>query len=45
LLLDSVFDANTFGKWIYNWTVFHHGRATPISGIAGELWLLLIEFT
>lgn len=43
LLLGSVFDANSLGKWIYDWTVFHHGAATPMSEIAGELWLLLIQ--
>ena len=43
LLLGSVFDANSLGKWIYDWTVFHHGAATPMSEVAGELWLLLIQ--
>ncbi|ESA42199.1 uncharacterized protein NCU05508 [Neurospora crassa OR74A] len=43
LLLGSVFDANSLGKWIYDWTVYHHGPATPISEMAGELWLLLIQ--
>ncbi|KAK3381716.1 hypothetical protein B0H63DRAFT_546358 [Podospora didyma] len=43
LLLGSVFDANSLGKWIYDWTVYHHGPATPISDMAGELWLLLIQ--
>ena len=43
MLLGSVFDANSLGKWIYDWTVFHHGPATPMSEIAGDLWLLLIQ--
>jgi hypothetical protein len=43
MLLGSVFDANSLGKWIYDWTVFHHGPNTPLSEIAGELWLLLIQ--
>ncbi|KIW34162.1 hypothetical protein, variant [Cladophialophora immunda] len=43
ILLGSVFDANSLGKWIYDWTVFHHGASTPIADIAGELWLLLIK--
>ncbi|KAI9810682.1 MAG: hypothetical protein M1827_006141 [Pycnora praestabilis] len=43
MLLGSVFDANSLGKWIYDWTVFHHGPATPMSEVAGELWLLLIQ--
>ncbi|EJT68882.1 hypothetical protein GGTG_13546 [Gaeumannomyces tritici R3-111a-1] len=45
LLLGSVFDANSLGKWIYDWTVYRHGRGRPISQMAGELWLLLIEFS
>ncbi|KAL9067893.1 MAG: hypothetical protein Q9157_006672 [Trypethelium eluteriae] len=43
MLLGSVFDANSLGKWIYDWTVFHHGPGTPMSEMAGELWLLLIQ--
>jgi len=42
-LLGSVFDANSLGKWVYDWTVFHYGPATPMSEVAGELWLLLIQ--
>ena len=43
ILLGSVFDANSLGKWIYDWTVFHHSASKPIADIAGELWLLLIK--
>ncbi|KAH7243932.1 hypothetical protein B0J15DRAFT_403738 [Fusarium solani] len=43
LLLGSVFDANSLGKWIYDWTIYHHGPSTPLSDMAGELWLLLIQ--
>ncbi|KAK3617814.1 hypothetical protein LTR56_025048, partial [Elasticomyces elasticus] len=43
LLLGSVFDANSLGKWIYDWTVFYYGPATPMSEVAGEMWLLLIQ--
>lgn len=43
MLLGSVFDANSLGKWVYDWTVYHHGPATPISDMAGDLWLLLIK--
>jgi hypothetical protein len=43
MLLGSVFDANSLGKWIYDWTVFYNGPATPLSELAGELWLLLIQ--
>jgi hypothetical protein len=43
MLLGSVFDANSLGKWIYDWTKYRHGPATPISNMARELWLLLIQ--
>ncbi|KAK7889949.1 hypothetical protein LTR67_008413 [Exophiala xenobiotica] len=43
ILLGSVFDANSLGKWIYVWTVFHLGASTPMADMAGELWLLLIK--
>jgi hypothetical protein len=43
LLLGSVFDANSLGKWIYDWTVYHNGPSTHQSEMAGELWLLLIQ--
>jgi hypothetical protein len=43
ILLGSVFDANSLGKWIYDWTVYHHGPSTPMADVAGDLWLLLIK--
>lgn len=43
ILLGSVFDANSLGKWIYDWTVFYHGASTPMAEVAGDLWLLLIK--
>jgi hypothetical protein len=43
MLLGSVFDANSLGKWIYDWTVYHHGAGSPIGEMAGEMWLLLIQ--
>lgn len=43
LLLGSVFDASSLGKWIYDWTVYHHGAGTPLADMAGELWVLLIR--
>ncbi len=45
MLVGSVFDANSLGKWIYDWTVFHHGAGTPIADMAGELWLLLLQLS
>ena len=44
ILLGSVFDANSLGKWIYDWTLYHHKSESPIAEVAGELWLLLIKF-
>lgn len=43
VLLGSVFDANSLGKWIYDWTIFHHGASSPMADVAGDLWLLLIK--
>lgn len=37
LLLGSVFDTNSIGKWIYDWTL-----STP-KELAGDLWLQLIQ--
>lgn len=45
MILNSVFDSFSFGKWIYDWTAFHHGAATPIGDMAGELWMLLIQLS
>ncbi|KAB5566261.1 hypothetical protein GE09DRAFT_1171469 [Coniochaeta sp. 2T2.1] len=43
MLLGSVFDANSLGKWIYDWTVFNFTGNHPISDCAGDLWMLLIQ--
>jgi hypothetical protein len=43
MLLGSVFDANSLGKWIYDWTVYHHGPGSPIADISGDMWILLIQ--
>ena len=43
VLLGSVFDANSLGKWIYDWTIFCHGADTPAVILAGDLWLVLIS--
>lgn len=45
LLLGSVFDANSLGKWIYDWTCHVHGSGSPLSDMAGDLWLLLIRLS
>jgi hypothetical protein len=43
ILLGSVFDANSLGKWIYDWTVYRYTASHPFADVAGELWLLLIK--
>ncbi|KFZ17767.1 hypothetical protein V502_04416 [Pseudogymnoascus sp. VKM F-4520 (FW-2644)] len=43
MLLGSVFDANSLGKWIHDWTVYRHGDDSPIANMASEMWLLLIQ--
>lgn len=43
ILLGSVFDAYSLGKWIFDWTVFRHGARTPLASMAGDLWVLLIN--
>ena len=45
LLLGSVFDANSLGKWIYDWTVSKDGLLSPMTDFAGDLWLLLLKLT
>ena len=39
-LLGSVLHAWPLGRWILNWTVYHHEPGMPISDPAGEMWLL-----
>jgi hypothetical protein len=43
ILLGSVFDANSLGKWIYDWTVYRYTASHPFADVAGEMWLLLIK--
>jgi hypothetical protein len=43
ILLGSVFDANSLGKWIYDWTVYKYTASHPFADEAGEMWLLLIK--
>jgi hypothetical protein len=45
MLLDSVFDANSLGKWIYDWSVHAYGPGSPTCEYAGQLWLLLIQLS
>jgi hypothetical protein len=39
----SVFDANSLGKWIFDWSCAVYGKGSPIADIAGDLWLALIR--
>lgn len=42
----TVFDANSFGKWIFDWSVSRWGSGrAPIAEMCGQLWLQLIQFT
>lgn len=44
MLLGSVFDANSLGKWIYDWTVHTYKSGQhPMADLAGELWMSLIQ--
>lgn len=42
-LLGSIFDANSLGKWIYEWTVYTYGPATRVSEVASALWSLMTQ--
>lgn len=41
LVAGSAFDAESLGRWIYDWAVYRGG---PSTSTAGDLWLLLIRF-
>ena len=45
LLLGSVFDANSLGKWIYDWTKSNDGLLSSMTDLAGDLWLQLLKST
>ncbi|ETS78113.1 hypothetical protein PFICI_10175 [Pestalotiopsis fici W106-1] len=45
MLLGSVFDSNSLGKWIYDWTVCCHSAGSPLANVAGDLWLSLIQLS
>jgi hypothetical protein len=38
----SVFDADSVGRWIYDWAVYRGGPSASTADAAGDLWLLLI---
>lgn len=43
ILLGSVFDAASFGKWTFDWTVYKYRAKSPAAVLAGELWLRLVQ--
>ncbi|KAH8743102.1 hypothetical protein F5883DRAFT_368690, partial [Diaporthe sp. PMI_573] len=43
ILLGSVFDANSLGRWIYDWTVYTHGPLTSARKLAREMLFFLIK--
>lgn len=45
LLFATVFDANSLGRWIYDWAGFFYGYASPLAEVAGDLWVLLLELS
>lgn len=45
LLAGSVFDANSLGKWIYDWSHYYFAGPHPMVDVAGELWMLLIKLS
>lgn len=45
ILLGSVFDANSLGEWVFNWTKYHHGRTHEATKTAGALWEILIQLS
>lgn len=42
ILLGSVYDANSLGKWIYDWTHYRYGHLATETKVSGALWLLII---
>jgi hypothetical protein len=45
MLLGSVFDYYSIGRWIYDWAVYHKGAGMPIPEYAGKIWLILIQIS
>jgi hypothetical protein len=43
VVLGMVFDANSLGRWIYDWTVYRYGHDTSALDAAGSLWPALIK--
>lgn len=43
LLMGSAYDAQSLGKWIFDWTVARYDANSPMADIAGHLWLLMLK--
>lgn len=43
ILAGSVFDSNSFGKWMYDWSTYAYGPESSLAVVAGEMWLCLIR--
>ncbi|KAF2476874.1 kinase-like protein [Lindgomyces ingoldianus] len=42
-VLEGTLDSGSMGKWIYDWTLYHHGPNTPLAAMAGKLWISLTK--
>lgn len=42
-LAGSVFDVNSLGKWIYDWSCYRYGPSSPLADIAGDYWICSIR--
>lgn len=45
IVFDIVFDANSLGKCVYDGTLKLRGPQSPLTNMAGELWMLLIKIS
>lgn len=43
LMLGSVFDPISLGRWLFDWCVHYFGRSAPLTNTATDLWLLLLH--
>lgn len=44
-LAGSFFDANSLGKWMYDWVVYFYGSEDDTANLAGDMWLTMIRFS
>lgn len=43
VVVGPVFDADSLGKWIYQWTVDMYDARSPMAEVSAEFWLLIIQ--